>query len=173
MEPPVDTRLQSMIRAVRDVIMPALEDRDGLAHNQAGLLVTHLETVRRQIDHLPRYYELEFRSAALLARELVDAVSGGPMTTASGLRLRAILDELGTEPPAAPAALRDATESLNAAGEDLVRAAAVDAEPHALQALTVRAVAEGRASAGRQLAWCGADTDPAAVLDGWDKELQS
>lgn len=173
MEPPVDIRLQSMTRAVADVIVPALDKKDGLAAAQAELLLAHLTLLRRQIDHLPAYYRLEHQEALKLGRALVDAAAGGPTVGLAACRLRDELEKAVADdnPHDDPAFLRESTETLQKAGESLVRSMAIDGESSSRDSVLAIAVSAGRAAAQRQLRWFDSGSDPATVLDEWRMEM--
>ena len=51
MNPDIDLRLQSMLKALTDVIVPALPAQERMAREQAGLLIGHLQIISEQWRH--------------------------------------------------------------------------------------------------------------------------
>jgi hypothetical protein len=151
MSPSVDLRLASMIRAVGDVILPALA-QDGFATEQAKLLLGHLHILRAQIDDAPAFERLELAAARQLAGRVLEQVSGGSETTAAA----AALTEARDQPAADPRAVRTVRAAINGAIEGLIEAAAIDgnaASRAAIMRIVVRAEAE---AADRGRAWFAA-----------------
>ena len=48
MNPSIDLRIRSMLRALQETVIPALDPSDALAREQAGLLVGHLHALSIQ-----------------------------------------------------------------------------------------------------------------------------
>jgi hypothetical protein len=104
MNPDIDLRLQSMLKALTDVILPAIPAEQSLARDQTKLVMGHLTVLAAHWKHALNYELESLRLARALAAELSD------MAMASGLR-----DELN--------AAVTATETLDRSNYDEVSAA--------------------------------------------------
>jgi hypothetical protein len=82
-----------MMRALTESIIPALDAKDSLVQEQAGLLLGHINALiqqnglERQIDHQ------EATALTDLARELLASAEGGDNTVAAAQKLTAVLAE--------------------------------------------------------------------------------
>lgn len=122
MNPSIDVRLDSMMRAIADFVLPELE-KNSAAAEQAALVLGHLQVLRGQIDCALAFEEYELDASAELAEELLDAVSGGAQTQRAADVLRSNVDEVRRTDPQA---IRESVETVRCAIEDLVRASGVD-----------------------------------------------
>lgn len=113
MNPSIELRLRTMIRAITEVIMPAVDPQDSLAREQTQLLLGHLHALLQQHAHEARMDTLEQRELSDLAQTLTAASAGGPETMRVSATLRAL-------PPDTPTnVLAHAVEALLiASGED-------------------------------------------------------
>jgi hypothetical protein len=118
MNPSVDDRLASVVRALTDVIMPSLKSDASLAQEQMQLIIGHLQILRAQLDGSPGFEAEEAQDARALGDALVKAAEGGPETQAALVALRAAL--------AASASPREERVAVHTAIDKLVRAAAAD-----------------------------------------------
>lgn len=64
-----DTRLASMLSAVTEVILPAVQD-SGFAFEQTQLLAAHLQALRTQEEHAQEFERLELEYLRRLASDL-------------------------------------------------------------------------------------------------------
>lgn len=148
MQPSIDLRIASMMRALADVILPAVA-HDSFATEQATLLLGHLHVLRTQADHAPRYEALMLRAVRALAGGLAAQAQGGPKTQAAADRLRALTaEEAGT-----PVAVRDLHERTNAAIEALVLAVWEDGAADCRATVMRTVVAFGRDMASCERSW--------------------
>ncbi|MET0987882.1 MAG: hypothetical protein ABW034_20990 [Steroidobacteraceae bacterium] len=73
-------RLQSMLRSMTEVIIPALNRDDQLARDQAQILLGNLRLLSDQADRTYEYDMVELREYVALLKELTRIVSGGSQT---------------------------------------------------------------------------------------------
>lgn len=109
MNPSVDARIDSLIRALSQVILPALREDAGLAKEQGQLVLGHLAILRAQIDGTAAFEAEEADDIAVLSRALV-AVSDRKLAAP----LQAVLDDGGDGHP------RDHTDRLQRAVDSLL-----------------------------------------------------
>ena len=121
MNPSIDDRLASVIRALSDLILPSLPPEAGLAIEQAQLSIGQLQIIHAQLGGMTAYEAEEAEDARALARAMLAGGAGGAETTAALATLQAALDVAG------PA--REQRASINAAIHTLVEAMASDGEP--------------------------------------------
>jgi hypothetical protein len=153
MNPSINHRLDSMIRAMTEIILPALGSSNGLATEQAGLLLGHLNVLKLQLEYASRYQQAELYDAMGLARALIAEASGGAETKAAIARLSATFEE-----PRGNYTVRadDKLESINEAIENIIHAMKSDGEPVS-RTLTHRLILNhGKATAERDRVWFSA-----------------
>lgn len=113
MNPSIELRLRTMIRALTEVIVPAVDAQDSLAREQAQLLLGHLHALLQQHRHEADIDRVERRTLDKLAHDLAEASAGGEATARATTRLRA------QPPDTATADIAHAVEALLiASGED-------------------------------------------------------
>ena len=155
MNPSIDLRLRSMMRAITEVIMPAVDPHNSLAQEQIRLLLGHLHALSLQVAHAPGLAAIELNELQQLARELLAHAAGGPATQCAAARVTALRG--GSD----HAALAHAVEALLiASGEDGDAEFKHDSE--------TRVLAFSRAQALRGRAWfkaMGFDTSPGSLPD--------
>lgn len=69
MTPDIDLRISTMVRAMEEVVMPAVDTHNGLAREQAALLVGQLKLLAAQWKHTEDY-------ASVCIADLVKTLSG-------------------------------------------------------------------------------------------------
>lgn len=148
MIPSIDERIDSMIRVMTILIIPALQET--LAIEQAKLLVGHLHAIRQQADYFVAYEMLEYRALRSLAEELYRLASGGTKTTTAA---RELLCALNGCTIMRPSSVRVSLEALNSAIELLVRSSREDGESEFRAKLRDRVVNHGNAAADRSRSW--------------------
>lgn len=125
MNPSTDVRIDSMVRALADFIIPELS-AGGTGADQAALVLAHLQVLRAQVDIAPDFERYELTHSALEAETVLELAEGGSHTTTAVTNLRAALDNI--DDSNAPA-IRRSTESIRSGLEQLVRAVAEDGSP--------------------------------------------
>lgn len=150
MTPDHTLRLTTLIRAMQDVVLPAIDPRNRLAQDQASIVVGNLKLLLDQCDKAYQYEWTELREYFDLVRALTDTLQGGAATAAARTDAQRVLAANGklvalAVPTQAQLAAR--VRELKQTADDLLRAAYEDGEPSA------RAAADQlvHAQAGRQL----------------------
>ena len=123
MIPSIDDRLDSVMRALQEVILPALAPHQSLAIEQAHLSLAHLGLVRERLDEAPRFELDEAQTLLKLAGRLVETVGGGEATLSAARALRSTVEGAALD---SPAAVRRATHAVGAAIETLIQASLED-----------------------------------------------
>ena len=121
MNPSVDDRIASIVRALTDIVLPALPHEAGLAQEQTQLAIGHLQILRAQLDAGPGFEAEELTDARSLAEALLVDGAGGTATSAALAVVRAALQKaVGGEN------VRQTRVRINGAVDDLIRKTAVD-----------------------------------------------
>jgi hypothetical protein len=121
MNPSVDDRLASVVRAITDVILPSIPADAGLAREQTQLVIGHLQILRAQLDAVPAFEQEELSDARALAAALLAKGQGGASTTAS---LNALRD--AESQSIAGEHHRDTRRRINQAIDGVIRSCAAD-----------------------------------------------
>lgn len=93
MNPSIDDRLSSIVRALTDIILPALPADAGLAREQLQLCVGHLGILRNQIDRAEAFEQEAAENARRLAADLLREAEEAGVTTEQFARLRHLTAE--------------------------------------------------------------------------------
>jgi hypothetical protein len=91
MVPDFALRIQSMIRSLREVILPALPNEQMLAIDQANILVGYLRIMAEQHDRVFEYLLVELSEYAELVNALTMDVQGGESSEAAVAAARSAL----------------------------------------------------------------------------------
>jgi hypothetical protein len=163
MTPDLGTRVNTVVTALKEVVIPALPAEEVLAQEQAGLCIGQLTVLIEQYRHVAEYEALCLAEMTGLAGTLLADAAGGSDTTRAAAELAACLR--GDESVAGPVPATPAHQRRNAiAGriDELLTAAGRDGTED-FRAASERAVVEhGARQAGRDRAWfaaCGMDPD--------------
>ena len=154
MNPSVELRLRTMMRAMTEVILPAIDPTNSLAQEQARLLLGHLHALALHAAHEGTIDALEETADRALARALLAAAAGGPHTRAAQLAL--------------DTALPGERRALLQAIEGLLLASGIDGSPEFQRASQQSVLAQARAAATLGRTWfktMGFDPTPAALPD--------
>ncbi|WP_156680673.1 hypothetical protein [Sphingomonas profundi] len=150
MIPSIDDRLDSMARALAEVILPALPADRSLAIEQASLVLAHIGILRDHIDAAARFERREADAMLALARDLCDGAAGGERTMAAAAALRTAIDAASVD---TPADARATTCRIGEAVEALIDASGVDGRADFKARSFDSVVAAGQVSAARDRAW--------------------
>ena len=71
MTPDIDVRLQSVIKAIEQVILPALDPHNPLAREQAALAIGHLHMIRGQLPYMADYMAICLADIVKLGGDLL------------------------------------------------------------------------------------------------------
>lgn len=162
MTPDPDIRLLSIIKALEEVIIPALDPGNPLAGEQAATALRHLHMLRGQLPYLASYTSLCLADMAELGRALAQTAAGGPATLLAAAVLRAAL-----EAPMAPGhEVQARRDEIGRAVDGLIDAGAEDGSTAFRDATARLVLAYGRRQAWRDRAWyaaAGLDPEPGAL----------
>ena len=167
---PIDNDLKAMTKALRDVVMPALEAGNPIAQQQLKLVIEGLDFLQQRAPAVWRLAAFELSAQTALARQLLAVAPAG-----SGAALAQALQAAEAARGVAlqgPAVVRQAVTGLEDALAQLVRDAATMA-PASRQAIERLVVAGSKGWLDAQRAWyapLSIEPDPAA-LPGLDCAL--
>src|SRR5262249_8898019 len=147
MMPSIELRLQTMAKAMAQVILPAIGLENALAREQAQLMIAQLRMVARHWRRAAEYDALGLREIASLAEPLCAVATGGAETRAAAEALETLLRERKQRPAGAVDEERTAIAS---AIDALVRASGIDGD-EAFDQASSKAILEYSALE----AWCG------------------
>jgi len=161
MMPSIELRLQTMVKAMADVILPAIAPENALAREQAQLMTAQLRMIAKQWPRAAEYDALELRDIAALAERLCARVTGGAETRGAAEALAALLRRREAEPTSA---VREGRAAIANAIDALIRASVVDGD-EAFRRMSSDAILEySGLQAWRGRAWfagCGMDPERA------------
>ena len=155
MNPSIELRIHTMIRALTESIIPAVDLEDSLACEQANLLLGHLHVLLQHNGLEKRICDIEHADLKLLANALIDASSGGSATAAATTRLRDLPIDADTD-------------TLSHAIEALIIDSGIDGSEAFKRASDTLVLEHARESTRRSRIWfksMGFDHDPGALPD--------
>ena len=175
MTPSIEIRIQTMIKAMAEIILPAIGPGNDLAREQGQLMIAQLGLIAKQWDKALAYDSICLREMIGLARKLCEAAAGGPQTTAAASALSELLQRHapGNELPTTQAKINEIRAALAAGVDKLVRATEVDSSA-AFHDASAKAILDyGALQSWRDRAWfADAGMDPErADLPGIDEML--
>ncbi len=157
MIPSVDDRLASIVRALTDIILPALPAEAKLAQDLTALSIGHLQVLRGQLDTAPAFELEELADARALASALLEKGEGGGETQTALGALRQTLNGNSTDDQP-----RQARVAIHWGIDGVIRKAGIDASPGFREQLS-RLVLDAQSDrAIKDRKWClpmGFDTD--------------
>jgi hypothetical protein len=157
--PSIELRIQTLVKALSQVVLPAIDPGNALAREQAQLVIAHLQLIAQQWTKALPYEAQSFAASRALAERLADNAAGGERTRAAAMALRAALaarvdaHDLGS--------LVGGNLALSSALDVMIEAASVDGAPD-FRAVLDRAVLDDSAErAVRERVWfAGTGLDP-------------
>lgn len=162
-------QIQSMIKAMTDVVLPAVDPEHKMAQEQARLVIGMLTLLAQRLPLQFRYDRDELDRYVTLAAQLQKQVHGGDRTRVATDTLdaclskgAAVLDRARAEPAEVEAAVFD----LRAAVGMLVQAAAEEGDASSRAALKRLVLDAAKAQLDRERAWLismGFEADPSVV----------
>ncbi|KWV92146.1 hypothetical protein [Erythrobacter sp. YT30] len=159
MNPSVDDRLNSVLRALETVVLPALPESASLAQEQVMLAMGQIQIIQAQRDVTPEFERGELVDISTMGNAIL-ALGPAPETCAAQHEaLKAALAKPGNEP-------RTAAESVRGAIDDLLVAARQSGEDayRAQLSKTILPLAKERAGKDREwFAVMGFDIDLSAA----------
>jgi hypothetical protein len=163
MMPSIELRLQTMAKAMADVILPAIAPENPLAREQAQLMIAQLGMIAKHWRRAAEYDSLALREMFELAERLCAVAAGGAETRAAADALAALLRrrEAGLV-----GAVDEERAAIASAIDTLIRASGIDGD-EAFRRASSEAVLEYSAlQAWRDRVWfagCGMDPDRARL----------
>jgi hypothetical protein len=148
MNPSVDDRLNSVLRALQTVVLPALPDNASLAREQVMLAIGHIQIIQAQRDATPAFEQDELDDLRTMA-EAILAIDAPPAPCARERdALAAVLANADADGPP-----RQAAEAIRAAIDALLIAARTAGEARFHTALAATILPLGRARARKDREW--------------------
>jgi hypothetical protein len=147
-----DNALLASIKALNEVVVPAVDPADPLAREQLRLVTGFLEFLRVRVAHLHERRRFELEHQLALGRRLMPDAAASAEVAA---RLSAAIvqaEAVGADPEASVDALRGATAVLAAATSGLARAVAC-ADPTTRQRVEQTILAHSARWVDMQRAW--------------------
>jgi hypothetical protein len=129
---PSELRLQSMLRAMIEVIQPAIDRSQQLATDQANIMIGTLRILLDQDSKAYAFRMVELRQYAKQLRELLGLAQGGPETDACCRAAEVVLARakpVAALPIPTQAALTDLVQATRTAVDELLQAAHADGNP--------------------------------------------
>lgn len=164
-----ELQLKAAIKALTDVVLPAVDPNNKLAQEQGHLAVGMLSIALERLPLLYRYDRDELKRQLALAARLQALTAGTPGAEAERAALAdgaaqgsELLDRAGAEPGALEASNGDLRARIGA----LVTALYAGNDPATLKDVSAVLLASGREQLLRERAWLigqGWEPDPAAV----------
>jgi len=91
MNPSTELRLNTMIRGLSEMVIPAIDPKNSLAQEQAQLILGHLHAMVAQSGRERDLNRIELEEQKTLAQDLLAAAVGGPDTQAAAEALEAAI----------------------------------------------------------------------------------
>lgn len=148
MTPSISYRIDSLIQAMSDIVLPAIDTDKGLAREQAQLIVAHLQLMKRQLPQALAFDALELQAASKLAHRLLELE---PAIAGLAEHRQAVEAALSAAPGLADP--QDAIRQVNHASEALVRALRAHAPRAAIDAMTAAVLEHTRDQSLRNRIW--------------------
>ncbi|MET0984171.1 MAG: hypothetical protein ABW034_02080 [Steroidobacteraceae bacterium] len=126
MTPDIDVRLQSVIKAIEQVILPAVDPNNPLAREQATVAIGHLQMIRGQWQYLTDYVAGCLLDLTRLGFALIGAADGGARTVAAAAALDSHLSTADSAQHEPSYTLSRRRETIAVRIDDLIKASAVD-----------------------------------------------
>lgn len=146
MNPSVDDRLNSVLRALQTVVLPALPESASLAREQVMLAMGHIQIVQAQRDATPGYEAGELADLRAMAAAVL-ALDHAPAACAAA---RAAVGEAMADDTAPP---RIASEAIRTAIDALLTTARAGGASDYYAALSATILPLGRARARKDREW--------------------
>jgi hypothetical protein len=89
MNPDIEIRLKSVVKALEQVVLPAIPPDNSLAREQITVAIGHIELLRSQWNYVDRYADLCLSDITAFAKELIASLGDDPESSdiASSLAL--------------------------------------------------------------------------------------
>jgi len=162
-------QIKSMVKAMTDVVLPAIDPANKLAQEQARLVVGMLGLMAQQLPLQFRFDRDELARLLELAGEL-KRVAGGAAALRPGVdamgRAAAAAAQTLEQARIGPEQLEQAVRDMRATTSEVVRAASVSADERTMRQVQDAVLAASREQLLRDRSWVlaqGWEPDPAAI----------
>ncbi len=91
MVPTISARLRSMMKAMQEIVIPAVDPQHAIAQEQSKLVLGSLNLILQQLDYAHAFEVVEAREMQSLGRELADLIDDVKPSHATTRRARADL----------------------------------------------------------------------------------
>ncbi|PZU12381.1 MAG: hypothetical protein DI606_09390 [Sphingobium sp.] len=164
MNPSIPERLDSAVRALTYVILPALPKEASLAREQLQLVVGHLQISLAQYAVAPDFEAQEAQEFAALARTVIEIARGGAATQNAIAAMKATLDGIDVHP------FHEQTRLTQKAIDEALLALALDGDHTVVIELRTIILSHGKERSTRDRKWFALmGFDPEAA--GWDQPV--
>lgn len=156
MVPDFALRIQSMIRSLREVVLPALPNDQLLAIDQANILVGYLRIMAEQHDRVFEYLLAELAEYAQLVSALAEDAEGAESIGEAVAKARSALAKAAPVvrmPIPRQSDLSALIRSLKESADELVLAARQDGTPAFRQASIDRVMQQAERQIRRERSW--------------------
>ena len=163
MTPSIEIRLQTMVKAMAEIILPAIGPGNDLAREQGQLMIAQLGLIAKQWDKALAYDSICLRELIGLAHTLCKEATGGPQTTAAASALSELLQRHapGDVLPTTQAKINEVRTTLAAGIDKLVRATEIDSSAAFHEASAKAILDHGALQSWRDRVWfAAAGMDP-------------
>ena len=148
MTPSFSARIDSLIQAMDDIVLPAIEADKSLAREQGQLVVAHLNLMKKQLAHADDFDRIELAAAVQLGLRLLELTTADPGVASDRQALQAAISEGKSLP-----GRQDAIRAVNGATESFVRALRQRGERSSIDAMTRAVLALSQEQSRRNLIW--------------------
>lgn len=161
MLPSIDIRIQTLLRAMQTVVMPALDANNSLAQEQARLVVAHLDMMARQWDKAYLFEVQSLQAMNDLGIALYNSASGGKYTRAAGVKLRGTVEEASLTEPRTATEAASMIRSIGTAVDELIIAITKDGDSVAKSAMQSEVIGYSKVQARKERIWfASSNLDP-------------
>lgn len=172
MLPGIELRIQNLIKALSQVVLPAVDPGNGLAREQAQLVIAHLQLIAQQWDKAQTFEAQSLAALRALGERLAPAAAGGAETSRACAGLRDALARRSASNERAELAREH--QALGTALEQLIAATFADGSADFRAQLDEAVLEHGEHQAWRERVWfAGNALDPdRAELPSIDEMLR-
>jgi len=163
MLPDFSIRLNNLVKAMEKTIQPAIDPENGLAQEQAALVVGHLKMLEQQSDGLYLYERRCFENMLALAEHLAFHANGNSATDQAAELLTRAINSLPATIPMTVSGVNSLTITLGNGIDDLINSAFQDGSEEFKSLLTETLLDYNSMQSARERIWFRAnnlDPDP-------------
>jgi hypothetical protein len=148
MTPSISARIDSMILAMDDIVLPSIEADRNLAREQGQLVVAHLHLMKRQLAHADAFDRIELAAAVQLGLRLLELTAADRGVASDSQALQEAISGGESLPDR-----QDAIRAVNGATESFVRALRQRGERSSIDTMTSTVLAFAQKQSRRNLIW--------------------